>query len=243
MIINTRLFPVVEGLNMRRLLKLEKGGDAAINLANKLAPFYNKKLFSEEFVVEGTLENPKIILRYPGERRIDRYTLCLEKNQSRLKVRWLNIFDFFVETYANGEKMDSGIFSYWNLADDFYSNKRESEEFWSLLDKIYNKEDFSTDFPELPGINSELFLLTLKWMWVQEELNYTTLIEPHQIENELPKYDLHKIKWEKIDNKKVRVISTSKVRGIGRKAFYAPLLLMKFHNYIPKEVKKIIRFS
>lgn len=228
---------------MRRLLKLKKDGDTIINLANELAPFYNKKTFSEEFVVEGTLENPKIILRYPGERRLDRYLLHSGGKQSKLKIRWINIFDFFVVTYDDGGEMDGGIFSYWNLADDFYANKRESKEFWDLLENTYNKEDFSDGFPELPGIDPELYLLTLKWMWIQEELNYTTLIEPNQIKNKIPRYELHKMKWEKKDRKKVRIISTSKVRGIGRKAFYAPLLLMKFHNFTPKEVKKIIRFG
>ena len=79
--------------------------------------------------------------------------------------------------------------------------------------------------PRLKGINSFLFLAALKWIWIQEDLNY-------------------KLSWEDVDssiryglyNKKKKPMS----KGAGRAKFFGALILAKSDYFTFEQITKTI---
>lgn len=46
------------------------------------------------------------------------------------------------------------------------------ESFWKQIEELYYKNTITNTAPALPGIDPLLFLLMLKWIWIQEDFNY-----------------------------------------------------------------------
>lgn len=107
---------------------------------------------------------------------------------------------------------------------DFQENKRDNEKFWNLIESLYHTNEISEDIPELAGINPKLFLLVLKWLWVQEDFNY-------------------RFGWEEVSSPIRYVLETRTgsrtSKGAGRAKFFAALILLK-HYFTFEQVKKII---
>jgi hypothetical protein len=76
----------------------------------------------------------------------------------------------------------------------------------------------------LAGIDTQLYLLVLKWIWIQEDFNY-------------------KFSWGEVHSPVRYVLETRTgsrtARGAGRAKFFAALILLKYH-FTFEEVKKII---
>ncbi len=91
--------------------------------------------------------------------------------------------------------------------------------------EIYFKNELTREPPKLHGIDSKLFLLTLKWMWIQEDLNY-------------------KLDWREVDSPEPYVLETKRggriKKGAGKAKFFAALVLLRSGYFTLEEVKKII---
>jgi len=185
-----------------------------------LVPHREKNVCSVEFIVEGTKEKPIVGIRYPGKKA--------EKRKLKIKrvdsAEWRNLFDFEVVPYKNGKEIKDQSFTFENIFKDFEENKRDNEEFWELIEDIYYKNELTKEPPSLPGIDSKLFLLVLKWIWIQEDLNY-------------------KFSWQDVGSPIRYVLETKRgtrtAKGAGRAKFFAALILLK-HHFTFDEVKKII---
>jgi len=107
---------------------------------------------------------------------------------------------------------------------DFEENKRGNEDFWKLIEEIYYTNKLIKEPPNLPGIDSKLFLLLLKWIWLQEDFNY-------------------KLNWKNVRSPIKYVLLSRRgkptARGAGRAKFFAVLILLKY-GFSFEEVKKII---
>ncbi len=146
-----------------------------------LYPHREEEAASVEFIVEGTLERPFVSIRYPGRK--------VGKREGR--IVWRNLFDFVVIPYIEGKEAKEQEFTFEKLLEDFDKNKKESEEFWECVVEIYFKNELTREPPKLHGIDSKLFLLTLKWMWIQEDLNY-------------------KLDWREVDSPEPYVLETKR---------------------------------
>jgi len=107
---------------------------------------------------------------------------------------------------------------------DFQENKRKNEKFWKQIEELYQNNTITKKSPKLPGINPILYLLMLKWMWIQEDFNY-------------------RLNWQEV-NSPVRYVLETRTgsrtaRGAGRAKFFAALILLK-HHFTFEQVKKII---
>ena len=186
-------------------------------IASNLAPHRQKKAHSEEFFVEMDGSVPLVSILYPGKK--------VERRPPPARIEWANLYDFAVQPYQNGIKLDLGQFTFENMLDDFYSNKGENDQFWNLTERIYKTNNLPNEPPVLPGIDSKLYLLTLKWIWIQEDFRY--------------KYD-----WKEVKSR-IRYMRLSKKghslgRGAGRAKFFAALVLLRNKLFSLEEVKKII---
>jgi len=140
-------------------LDLSNSADIFNDIALALYPFRDEAVKSVEYIVEGSIGNPQIIIKYPGykvEKKGDEY---------------YNLFDFYVEPYINNEPRGE-LFTHENIIHDFITHKIKSEEFWELVEIIYKENKLMKDPPKLEGIDPRIFLLTLKWIWIQEDFNY-----------------------------------------------------------------------
>ena len=186
-------------------------------IAKALDPHKDKEPFSVEFIVEGALQKPIISIRYPAKKLVKLET------KRKNSARYGNLFDFVVVIYDNGKEELSG-FTFEKILRDFEENKKDSEEFWGLLKEIYYKNKLSKEPPKLKGIDSKLFLLAIKWIWLQEDFNY-------------------KMKWDEVKSPtRYKLISkrgNSMSRGAGRAKFFGAMILLK-NNFTIEEVKKII---
>ena len=189
-------------------------------LATALAPHREKSVGSVEFIVEGTKDIPIIGIRYPGRKLIKR-TLKIIRANSAL---YANLYDFLVIPYVDGNEIGEGEFTFEKILRDFQENKRYNEEFWKLIEKLYNTNEIGENIPKLSGINTKLYLLVLKWIWIQEDFNY-------------------RLKWEDVASSIRYVLETRTGArtsgGAGRAKFYAALILLK-HTFTFEQVKKII---
>lgn len=201
-------------------LKIKDTRNIYHELAVALAPHREKPLCSVEFIVEGTKEKPIIGIRYPGRKVVKRKLKVKRDNFAE----WGNLFDFLVIPYIEGKEAKEQDFTFEKILRDFEKYKRENEEFWKLIEEVYHNNEFTKEPPQLPGIDPKLFLLVLKWIWIQEDLNY-------------------KLSWEDVGSP-IRYIlvtrtGTRTTKGAGRGKFFAALILLK-HHFTFDEVKKII---
>lgn len=198
-------------------LKIKDNKNIYHELVNALSLYRNKKQGSILFIVEGTKKNPIIGVRYPGKK--------VFRRESRIN-QWGNLFDFEVVIYRNKREIkDKNLFTFMGLIQDFCVYKKDDNKFWKLIQKIYKNEILDKKIPHLCGIDSNLFLYALKWIWIQEDLNY-------------------KLSWKDtgspvrygLYNKNRKAMS----KGIGRGKFFGALILAKFSDFTFKEIIKII---
>jgi len=189
-------------------------------LSKVLAPYREKPSGSILFIVEGTKKKPIIGIRYPG-RKIRKRTLKIVRSNSAL---WANLYDFEVVPFQNGKELTTQEFTYEKLLKDFQENKKESKKFWSMLEELYKNNTITKKPPKLKGIDPLLYLLVLKWMWIQEDFNY-------------------RYSWKEVQSPIRYVLETRTgsrtSKGAGRAKFFAALILIK-HHFSFDQVKKII---
>lgn len=189
-------------------------------LTQALFPHREKPAGSMLFIVEGTKKKPIIGIRYPG-RKLQRRKLKIERANS---VLWANLYDFEVVPYENGKELNTQRFTFKEMIRDFHENKQDSKEFWEMIEELYKDNTITKKAPNLPGIYPKLYLLVLKWIWIQEDFNY-------------------RFNWEEVGSPVRYVLETRKGtrtgRGAGRAKFFAALILLK-HYFSFKLVTKII---
>ena len=201
-------------------LKIRNNKKIYQELTKALCAHREKPPGSVLFIVEGTKKKPLIGIRYPG-RKLQRRRLKVERTNSAL---WANLYDFEVVPYARGKEMNTQRFTFGELMKDFQENKRDNKKFWALLEELYKNNTITKKAPNLPGIDSQLYLLVLKWIWIQEDFNY-------------------RFNWEEVGSPVRYVLETRTgtrtARGAGRAKFFAALILLK-HYFTFDLVKKII---
>lgn len=201
-------------------LKIKDNKKIYQELTRALSPYRGEPPGSMLFIVEGTKKKPIIGIRYPGK-KLQRRTLKVERADSAL---WANLYDFEVVPYKNGKELDTQKFTFGELMRDFQENKRNNSKFWKMLEELYNDNTISKIPPKLPGINSLLYLLVLKWIWIQEDFNY-------------------RFSWKEVESPIRYVLETRTgsrtAKGAGRAKFFAALILLK-HYFSFEQVKKII---
>lgn len=201
-------------------LKIKNNKNIYQELTRALYPYREKPQGSILFIVEGTRKNPIIGIRYPGK-KLKRRTLKVKRANSAL---WANLYDFEVVPFKNGKEISTRKFTFDELMKDFQGHKIKSKDFWKLLKEIYYKNNFKNKQPKLSGINPALYLLVLKWIWIQEDFNY-------------------KFKWQEVDSPAPYVLETRTGTrtsgGAGRAKFFAALILLK-NDFTFEQVKKII---
>jgi len=187
------------------------------DLTKELDPYKEKETISKVFLVDASPDNNvKILIKYPGKK--------VKKRNGR--IPWANLYDFLVVPNYKGKDMDTRKLQWRNLMKDFYENKIKSKKFWELLENIYKNNEFDyKKVPKLDGMDPTLFFLLLKWMWIQEDINYKYSSKdipdcPSEYRNETK--------------------GGSPTKGAGRGKFYAALLLVKYHGFTPHEVGRII---
>lgn len=204
-------------------LKIKDSKHIYQELARALCPYREEPAGSFIFIVEGTKKRPIIGIRYPGRK--------LKKREGeRIKYHWANLYDFEVVPYKNGREFDTRHFTYSELMKDFRENKKNSQRFWALLEESYRDNAITKKPPKLSGIDSKLYLLVLKWMWIQEDFNY-------------------RLSWEEIDSPEKYCLLNKNgkptARGAGRAKSFAALILIKYfsHYFNLEQINKIIRFQ
>lgn len=201
-------------------LKIKNPKKIYQELAKALAPYRERSAGSVLFIVEGTRKNPIIGLRYPGRKLRKR----LLKKPNKNSALWANLYDFEVVPFKNKKEINTQKFTYEEMMKDFQENKRKNEKFWKQIEELYQNNTITKKPPKLPGINPILYLLMLKWMWIQEDFNY-------------------RLNWQEV-NSPVRYVLETRTgsrtaRGAGRAKFFAALILLK-HHFTFEQVKKII---
>ena len=207
---------------MSRIIELKINDPRSLyqDLTQGLYPYHEKPVGSILAIVEGTKERPVIGLRYPGRKLVKRQHKVVRSNT----VHWANLYDFEVVPFDNGKELTTDRFTYQVLLEDFQNNKSQSEDFWRCLQTVYETNEIPKNIPQLGGIDTELYLRVLKWIWIQEDLNY-------------------RLKWEEVGSPERYVLQnrtgTSTSGGAGRAKFFAALILLKNH-FTFNQVKKII---
>jgi hypothetical protein len=206
-------------MSKKILLEIKDVGKLYQELAETMCQYREKPIASVVFIVEGTIEKPIIGLRYPGKKLQKRIVKQIRKNS----VLWANLYDFEVVAYKNGKKIKNNQFTLSSIMEDFHENKKNDKYFWACVREVYYKNVLPKKLPITKGIDSKMFLLMLKWIWVQEDFNY-------------------KLSWEEV-NPSVRYMLANRTgthtsRGAGRAKFFAALILLKYFTLW--EVKKII---
>ena len=207
---------------MSKIIKLKIRDNKKIyqELTQVLSPFREEPPGSILFIVEGTKQKPLIGIRYPG-RKLQRRKLKVERADSAL---WANLYDFEVVPYEKGKELNTQRFTFGELMKDFQENKKDNKKFWTLLEELYKNNTITKKIPDMPGIDAQLYLLVLKWIWIQEDFNY-------------------RFNWEEVKSPIRYVLETRTgsrtARGAGRAKFFAALILLK-HYFTFDLVKKII---
>ena len=173
------------------------------------------------FIVEGTLVKPRIGIRYPGYKLKQRKLKKPNKNSAL----WANLFDFEVVPFEKGKEGSSVHFTYANLLKDFEAHKKDDASFWEMLVQLHSQNVIDKEPPKLNGINSRQFLEMLKWMWIQEDLNYK--LSWRDVSSDIP---------YRLQNRNGRPTS----KGAGRDKFYAALILVHGDHFDAASVRKII---
>lgn len=201
-------------------LKIKETKNIYQELATAVCPYRDKPIGSMLFIAEGTKQNPIIGLRYPG-RKLRKRSL---KKPNKNSALWANLYDFEVVPFKNKREIDTQKFTFVEIMRDFQENKRDSEKFWQQIEELYQNNTITRKSPKLKGINPDLYLLMLKWIWIQEDFNY-------------------RLSWQEV-NSPVRYVLETRTgsrtaRGAGRAKFFAALILLK-HYFTLEQVKKII---
>ncbi len=201
-------------------LKIRDPKNIYHEVALALAPHRKKKEGSIEFIVEGSIKNPIIGIRYPGKKLVKRELKVKRKNSAE----WGNLYDFYVVPYVDGKEEKKEDFTFEKILKDYEKNKRKSEKFWKCVEEIYKENVLTSKPPKLPGIDSKLFLLVLKWLWIEEDFNY-------------------KYNWKDVESP-VRYVLISRTdnlmsKGAGRAKFFSAMILLRY-GFTFDEVKKII---
>ena len=197
-------------------LKIKNPKNIYQELAVALCPHRNKLTGSMLFIVEGTRKNPIIGLRYPG-RKLRKRSL---KKPNKNSALWANLYDFEVVPFKNKKEINTQKFTYEEMLKDFQENKRKNENFWKQIEELYQDNTITKKPPKLPGINPILYLLMLKWMWIQEDFNY-------------------RLSWQEVNSPVRYVLETRTVaKSVGRARFFAVLILLK-NNFTLEQIKKI----
>ena len=201
-------------------LKIKNSKIIYQELTKALSPHREEPTGSILFIVEGTKKKPIVGLRYPGK-KVRKRVLKFVRANSAL---WANLYDFEVVPYKNGKEITTGEFTFEKILRDFQDNKRNSEKFWKQIEELHQNNTITKKPPKLKGINPELYLLMLKWIWLQEDFNY-------------------RFSWQEVNSPVKYVLETRTgsrtARGAGRAKFFAALILLK-HHFTFEQVKKII---
>lgn len=201
-------------------LKIKDNKKIYQELAKALSQYKEKPAGFILFIVEGTKKRPIIGIRYPGKKVRKRILKTIRVNSAL----WANLYDFEVVPFRNGKEVDTQKFTFEELLKDFQDNKRNSEKFWKILEELYEDNTITKNPPKLSGIDSQLYLLVLKWIWIQEDFNY-------------------RFGWEDV-NSPIRYVLETRTgsrtaKGAGRAKFFAALILLR-HHFTFEQVKKII---
>ncbi len=197
-------------------LKIKDSQNIYHELAVALCPYRDKPTGLILFIVEGTRKNPIIGLRYPGRKLRKR----LLKKPNKNSALWANLYDFEVVPFKNGKEIRTQKFTYEELLGDFQENKSAHEIFWQQIEELYKNNTITQKPPKLPGIESNLYLLMLKWMWIQEDFNY-------------------RLGWQEVSSPVRYVLENRTVaKSVGRARFFAVLILLK-ENFTLEQIKKI----
>lgn len=201
-------------------LKIKDNKKIYQELARALSQYKEKPAGSILFIVEGTKKRPIIGIRYPGKKVRKRILKTIRVNSAL----WANLYDFEVVPFRNGKEVDTQKFTFEELLKDFQVHKRNSEKFWKILEELYEDNTITKNPPKLSGIDSQLYLLVLKWIWIQEDFNY-------------------RFGWEDV-NSPIRYVLETRTgsrtaKGAGRAKFFAALILLR-HHFTFEQVKKII---
>jgi len=204
-------------------LKINNPKEIYSELTKALSPYRVEPVGSVLFIVEGTKNKPIIGIRYPGKKVKKRVLKRVTKNSAL----WANLYDFEVVPYKNNKEVGTRKFTFGELFKDFYEHKKDSERFWVMLEELYKNNIITRKPPKLGGIDTQFYLLVLKWIWVQEDFNY-------------------RFNWEEV-NSPVRYVLENRTgsrttRGAGRAKFFAALTLLKHHGryFTIEQIRKII---
>jgi hypothetical protein len=199
-----------------------EGDDIFKHLAKSLIPYRKSSVDFFLFIVEGSIKRPRIGIKYPGRKLRFRTEI---KKANKGSVLWANLLDFEVIPFAKGAPGVSTHFTYANLLKDFEDYKKKDNKFWKIVLELHKHNRITKKLPNLRGIDSRLFLEMLKWMWIQEDVNY-------------------KLSYKEVDSPIRYRLETKKQKptskGAGRDKFFAALILVKEDYFSAKEIKKII---
>jgi len=205
----------------KMMLEIHSPENLYKELSVAFLPYKEEPVGSVIFIVEGSLEKPRIGIRYPGRKLVRR----ILKNPRKNSMLWANLLDFEVIPFEGGKECSSKSFTYSKMLEDFDNFKKKNDIFWKLITEVYEHNLIKEEPPKLDGVDSRKFLEMLKWMWIQEDVNYR--LSCKDVGSEIP-YCLQ--------NKSGSATS----KGAGRKKFYTALLLVREHNYSHAEMRKII---
>lgn len=189
-------------------------------LVKSLYPYRKKKAGTVLFIVEGAKNKPRIALKYPGRKLRMRVSKVKRQNFAP----WANLYDFEVVVYKGGKITEGNNFTFSKLFEDFSVYKRNNKDFWIMIEELYYKNTISKEPPKLKGIDPKLFLLVLKWIWIQEDLNY-------------------RLGWGEVQSPERYILETRTgartSEGAGRAKFFAALVLLNY-GFSFEDIKKII---
>ena len=205
-----------------KILEIPEGDDIFKHLAKSLIPYSKFPAGSFLFVVEGSIKKPRIGIIYPGRKLRFRDEI---KKANKSTALWANLLDFEVIPFEKGKPGVSTNFTYINLLKDFEDHKKNNKDFWKILLELHKHNRIIKKLPKLKGIDTKLFLEMLKWMWIEEDVNY-------------------KLSYKDVESSvRYRLETRSKKptsKGAGRNKFFAGLVLVKEGYFSAKEIKKII---
>ena len=205
-------------------LQIPEGSEIFKCVKDALLPYHAEPVGSHLFIVEGTIEEPRVGTRYPGY-KLQRRVL---KKPNKNSALWANLLDFEVVPFERGRAGISGRFSYLNLLKDFEMYKKDHTPFWKMVVRLHDENVVDGELPELGGVDPRQFLEMLKWMWIEEDLNY-------------------KLSWKEVGSA-VRYQLQNKngqptSGGAGRDKFYAALILVRSNHFDSASIQKIIRLA
>jgi len=190
-------------------------------LTGQLDSHKNKPIGSVCFLVDSDPSGDiKIFIKYPGRKIAKRPLKRINSNS----VLWENLYDFFAVPYYLGKEVTEYKFTYKEMLDDFEKFKKNDEDFWGAILHLYEENKIiQKQFGAVGGMSPLLFLYTLKWLWIQEDLNYRFNHKPNKNEHSI----------------KTPTYYTNKTTGVGRGKFFASLLLVKSGYFSAKDCIKI----